>query len=273
MKEPRLSGVRSRTRALSGAKEDRLLAKLVAWMVSPLGTALLLVGLAALLAWWPRRRRAAAGLAAAGTVWLLLWSSAPVSDALRGWIEDQAGPRTVAEVPLTEFAVVLGGSLSTPRPPRRPDPDLGMSSDRIWHAARLYHAGRVRRLLLCGGSATPGARSAESDSMRRLLLDLGVPDSAMLLERTSTTTATNAEHAAVMLRALKVDTVVLVTSALHMPRARANFERVGLVVHPAPTDFEVVDEPLDLDRLLPQARSLDGSARAFKELLGRAVGR
>jgi uncharacterized SAM-binding protein YcdF (DUF218 family) len=268
-----------------------LLSKFVAWAVSPLGTALLLLALAALLRAAaisrPRtpvgriagtrvrtgRDRVAQWLVVTALAWLWLWSSAPVSDALRGWIEDQSGPRALADVRAAEYAVVLGGSMSTPRPPRRLDPDLGMSSDRVWHAARLYHAGKVRRLLLCGGSTAPTERGTEAQAMRRFLLDLGVPDSALVLEGASTTTATNAQQAAAILRARKVGTVVLVTSALHMPRARANFEREGLVVHPAPTDFEVVDEPFELDRLLPSTRSLDGSARAFKELVGRAAGR
>lgn len=268
-----------------------MLSKIVAWLVSPLGTALLLLALAVLLRATtivrPRagasraagtrvrmgRDRAAQWLVVTALAWLGLWSSAPASDALRGWIEDQAGPRALADVRGAEFAVVLGGSMSTPKPPQRPDPDLGMSSDRVWHAARLYHAGKVRRLLLCGGTSAPTERATEADSMRRFLLDLGVPDSAIVLERASTTTATNAEQAAAILRGLGVDTVVLVTSALHMPRARAHFERVGLTVHPAPTDFEVVDEPFELERWLPNTRALDGSARAFKELVGRAGGR
>lgn len=65
---------------------------------------------------------------------------------------------------------------------------------------------------------------------------------------------------------------MLVTSALHMPRARAQFERAGLRVVPAPTDFEVIEMPLDLLQVVPSTAALDGSARAFKELLGRWVG-
>jgi uncharacterized SAM-binding protein YcdF (DUF218 family) len=41
-----------------------------------------------------------------------------------------------------------------------------------------------------------------------------------------------------MLRQRGIGTAILVTSALHMPRARAQFEREGLTIIPAPTDFE-----------------------------------
>ena len=58
------------------------------------------------------------------------------------------------------------------------------------------------------------------------------------------------------------------TSALHMPRARREFERLGFTVHPAPTDWEVVDKPFDLLRIVPATDALDGSGRAFKEIVG-----
>ena len=58
-----------------------------------------------------------------------------------------------------------------------------------------------------------------------------------------------------------------------MPRARAALEREGLQVHPAPTDFEVIDMPWDLLRVRPDADALQGSAREMKEIVGRMVGR
>src|SRR5690606_3989740 len=110
------------------------------------------------------------------------------------------------------------------------------SADRVWHAARLYHAGKAQRLLLSGGTVRTGDGS-EAEAMRRLLLDLGVPDEALGLEDASVNTSSNAARTAELLRAAGIDHILLVTSALHMPRARAAFERTGLTVFPAPTDF------------------------------------
>lgn len=138
----------------------------------------------------------------------------------------------------------------------------------MWHAARLYHAGKAQRLLLSGGVVREGEGS-EAEAMQTLLLDLGVPASAMVLEGTSQNTRSNAAQSASLLQAQGVDTVILVTSALHMPRARRTFERMGLRVIPAPTDFEVINEPWQASQLLPEADALNGSARAFKEWVGR----
>ena len=70
-----------------------------------------------------------------------------------------------------------------------------------------------------------------------------------------------------------IDTAILVTSALHMPRARKHFEAAGLNITPAPADFEVADIYTDWQDLLPDTRALDGSTRAFKELAGHWLSR
>ena len=71
-----------------------------------------------------------------------------------------------------------------------------------------------------------------------------------------------------MLRQRGIGTAILVTSALHMPRARAQFEREDLTINPAPTDFEAAGPPLDLTDFLPSAAALDKAGRAMKELVG-----
>jgi uncharacterized SAM-binding protein YcdF (DUF218 family) len=251
-------------------------------LVSPLGVALLLGGLALGLALQAQRRRAtlvyvygrpAPRLGAAwwlgllALAWLWVWSTPLASDALRGHLENQAGPRALQDVGTARVLVVLGGSTSGPSPPQRPDPALTGAADRLWHAARLYHAGKAPQLLLVGGPVATGG-GTEAAAMQQFLADMGVPLAAMALEKQSHNTASNARLAAQLLRGQGIDTVMLVTSALHMPRAQRHFEREGLKVHPAPTDFEVVDMPLGWRRVLPDTGALHGSARAFKELVG-----
>ena len=255
--------------------------KVVALVVSPLGTAWLLLMGAFVLGWpgvraWARLPRWLGGLAramaGAALAWLWLWSTPLASDTLCAWLERQAGPREVAALPAMPVAVVLGGGIHGPVAGVRTEPDLTAAADRLWHAARLYHAGKAPLLLLSGGTTQPGQPS-EAQSMQRFLLALGVPAQALWLEEASINTATNAQRTADQLRARGVQQVLLVTSAQHMRRARANFERTGLVVHPAPTDFNVVPQPQDIRRVLPDAGALEASARAFKEVVGYWVGR
>lgn len=247
-----------------------MLNQLISAALSPLGTSLLL-GLCALAvgvaASTPQRRRVSGVVASSALVWLWLWSTPLASEALRGHIESQAGPRDLMAVPAAPALVVLGGGVSGPRPPLRLTPDLGASADRMWHAARLYHAGKAPKLLLSGGVVRTGDGS-EAEAMHQFLLDLGVPSRNMWLEPGSDNTRSNAQRTADLLHAQGIHEIILVTSALHMPRARAEFESTGLKVHPAPTDFEIIDMPFDLLRIVPDTAALHGTARAFKEWLG-----
>jgi uncharacterized SAM-binding protein YcdF (DUF218 family) len=251
-----------------------VLSKLVIAAISPLGTALLLgmAGLALVAGASVVRRRAGLLLIAGALGWLTIWSMPVASDGLRGWLEDAAGPRPIEALPAAPAVVVLGGSIRGARLPRRPYPDLGASADRLWHAARLHRAGKAPLLVLSGGTVHAG-EAPEAQAMRRFLVELGVPAAAMVLEPASVTTAQNAAFSARLLRQRDIRQVLLVTSALHMRRARALFEREGIRVIPAPTDHEVVDRPFRLLDVVPDAEALEGSGRAIKEIVGAWAGR
>ncbi len=150
---------------------------------------------------------------------------------------------------------MLGGGI-TAGPPTGPYPDLGAAADRVWHAARLYHAGKAPRLILSGGRmAWQGERLSEADALRRFLTDLGVPAATLLSEDRSRSTRENARYSAELLQAHGFRRVLLVTSALHMPRALATFRAAGVDAIPAPTDFEVLPEPFHPLRWLPDAQA------------------
>jgi uncharacterized SAM-binding protein YcdF (DUF218 family) len=214
------------------------------------------------------RRRWGAGLMLAAVGWLTLWSLPAVSDALRLSLERQFPNQPVAELPAADAVVVLGGGIH-PGPPGWPYPDLDAAADRVWQAARLYHAGKAPRVIVSGG-ALPwlGERRPEAEAMRRLLVDLGVPGDALLFDGRSRNTRENALYSAGLLDAAGLERVLLVTSALHMPRALASFRAVGVDAIPAPADFEVMPEPAHPLRWLPDAKALYHSTRALKEYLG-----
>jgi uncharacterized SAM-binding protein YcdF (DUF218 family) len=105
--------------------------------------------------------------------------------------------------------------------------------------------------------------------MSAFLEDLGVPKSAILPESESRNTYENALFTKRLLDARGCKTILLVTSALHMRRARTIFQSVGLEVVPATTDYEILIEakPAPLP-WLPDALTLEGSSRALKEYIG-----
>ena len=249
-----------------------LLTKILSQLAYPLLTSLLLAASAGILLWRGRRRSGTLLLSVA-LGWLWLWSTPTFSNWVRASLEQRYPPAALAQLPTADAIVVLGGLVEAAAPPMRPDPNLGAAADRIWHAARLYRAGKAPRVLASGGNLPwSGIERPESSVMAELLQQFGVPAAAILQEPDSRTTRENRDRSLPILRALGVQRILLVTSALHMPRALALFRATELEVIPAPTDFEILPlinaHPL---RWLPDAQALADSSRAFKEYLGRWV--
>ncbi len=99
--------------------------------------------------------------------------------------------------------------------------DPGVAARRARHAAGLYGAGLVPRLLLSGGPVAAGA--SEASLMARVARAGGVPESALLLEEHSRNTFENAEHALLLLQEQGLldglGAVLLVSCPWHMRRA------------------------------------------------------
>lgn len=242
--------------------------KLAAALISPLGLSLLLIAFCLwLLAFgW---RRLALTLLGFGWLWLLVWSLPIASGALRTALEAEYPIRPVASLPVAPAIVVLGGAMKMPTQ-QQPLPALAGSSDRVWHAARLYHAGKAPLLLLSGGSDPALSTMSEARAMQLFLRDLGVPAKATLLEEQSRTTRQNAAFSAAILKRRGIDRVLLVTSALHMRRAASHFAAAGIDVIPAATDYET-GFVADWQRWLPDAGALAQSGQAMKEWVGQQV--
>jgi len=178
--------------------------------------------------------------------------------------------------------VLLGGG---EEPADWPQPTAGLNAagDRMVYAAWLYQQGAAPRILASGGivgvdgpAVQPGAAA-----MAELLQIMGVPAEAVILEGRSRNTYENAVETKQLLAAEEIDRILLVTSALHMPRSRAIFTRQGFDVVPAPTDFTVTqadwdyywtpDPAIQVFNLFPSAEALDWTMRALKEYIGLAV--
>lgn len=247
-----------------------IISKLAIALISPLGSALF-GGLLALILGFAGRHRLALGLGVLSLAWLGVWSLPVASYAIRGYLENQHPAVNASAMPEAGAIVVLGGGTS-PLSYGEPYPNLGAASDREWHGARLYQAGKAPLLILTGGHNPQYRATSSAEAMRHFISELGVPDSAMLLEDRSRNTTQNADFTGDILARRGINRILLVTSALHMPRSKARFEAQGLEVIPAATDHEVRALPA-WRYWLPDTEALDGSSRAIKEIVGRLVGR
>lgn len=184
--------------------------------------------------------------------------------------------------------VVLGGGTVTKSGPRQ-IVEVNGAGDRVIYAAELYRSGAADKLLL-GGSyiswrdgtvSTESGISSPASEMAELMKMFDVPDDAMIIQDRSVNTAEEAEEDAKILRESGCNKIILVSSATHMRRAVALFEKQGLEVIPAPTDFSFSDQEwenllrFDLATsytfLIPTIGNMEALQGAFKEYLGYFV--
>jgi uncharacterized SAM-binding protein YcdF (DUF218 family) len=250
---------------------EYLVPKLSTQLAMPLGTGILVM-LVGVLVMTLHRKVLGAGLLLVGLLWIWLWATPVFSDWVRGSLEGRYPPVALESLPKAGAILVLGGAIGGIQPPRL-FPDLSGAADRVWHAARLFHAGKAPLVVLSGGRLPWDAgQGPEADAMLRFLIDLGVPEEKVLLEGHSRTTYENARETRRLLTEKGIDQVILVTSALHMPRAQATFDAAGIRAIPAATDYEVLEKgDRTLLDYLPDAGALAGSSRALKEYLGIVV--
>lgn len=248
--------------------------KLLPLFFYPLGLSCLCLGVAAFTFW--RRPRFAAGAVALALSILLLASNTFLARGLVRSLERQFLPPT--PLPPAEAIVILGGCTRSKLSPR-PWIEVPESGDRLLYGAKLYREGRAPRLILAGGRIEwRRAGKAESVDMAELVETMGVPRSAILQDPLSLNTRENAVNVKKILEANQLQgPVLLVTSAIHMPRSMAIFRRLEMDAIATPTDFLVADlgqRPGILASLLemvPNVEALEMTTRACKEYLGWCI--
>ena len=256
--------------------------KIVGGCVNPLVIGMMLIAVGGILLWrgW---RKTGFGFLGVSFAWFWLWSTPMMCRWIGGSLE-RGWPVVMAEdAPKADAIVLLGGGMGA-NPRVYPYAEMCSAADRVWHAARLYRAGKAPIVIPTG--------CGERESTLPLLLDFGVPESAVVIEDKARNTEENAKFVEKILNSGGVGSggvrelelthskpthsptrILLVTSAWHMRRSVLMYRRYApnLEIIPAATDYEVlvrVGHPFGLADLWPSVDYLHGNAAMFKEWLG-----
>jgi len=168
-------------------------------------------------------------------------------------------------------AILMGGISSTDVNKQM---YFGPHADRFIQAAKLYHQGVINKILVTGGSPSilKEKKIPEAFLLREQLLLQGIPDSCILVEHKAWNSHENAVFSKQILDSLHLyPPYLLVTSAIHMPRASAVFKKANVPIIPYPAAYDEINRKFSLFDFIPSTDVLTSWNPFLKEVIGLMV--
>ncbi|MGE0033784.1 MAG: YdcF family protein, partial [Pseudothermotoga sp.] len=130
--------------------------------------------------------------------------------------------------------------------------------------AKAYNA----FLIVSGGTLPGSSQKPEAMIMAELAERFGIPKERILIDELSKNTYENAKNVSSIVRRLNLKDLVLVTSAVHMKRAKMCFSEFHVAVHPYPVDYLCDYGPLGWVDFVPTKESLEANMLGLHEIVG-----
>ena len=252
--------------------------KFVKYGLYPLTWVVLLLGAATLLALFPfspTRLRWVRRLVVTSLLLLVTVSNPLVATSLMGSLESRYRPAQLSPSDRFDAIVVLGGGINEKGSLRPAAEPSSYSRNRTTCGVDLFQQGHAPTVVLTGGDARVfGTGPKEAVEMQRWAVRLGVPESATMIDTEARNTYENATGTK---RLIGPASILLVSSASHLPRAVPVFTKQGFRVTPAPCDYISRDLPreswkdLDLFDFMPSDVALQRNRDAVTELAGIVI--
>jgi uncharacterized SAM-binding protein YcdF (DUF218 family) len=213
------------------------------------------------------------------TAFVLLWLACTQGAAI--WLERVAlrpplalEPQAVTQtfkIDQVQAIVVLGGGMQSA------SREYGKANLSDSSAQRLHYGAMLARqnnlpLAFSGGTGWAAANTSDTEAAaaQRWLDAMGLPKLLRWQDAQSRDTAGNAKSMAEILKKDGIKSIVLVTSATHMPRALREFQTTELKITPAPTNFLEAEQGMGLD-WFPSGRGARHVRQVAHEILGLAM--
>jgi uncharacterized SAM-binding protein YcdF (DUF218 family) len=252
--------------------------KFVKYGLYPLTWVVLLLGAATILALFPfspTRLRWVRQLLMSSLLLLVTLSSPLIATPLIGFLESWYHPPQLAPTDRFDAIVVLAGGVDEKGSLRPTTEPSSYSRNRTTCGVNLYQQGYAPTVVLTGGNAKIFSTGPpEAVEMRRWAVRLGVPESATKIDTEARNTYENATGTK---RLLGPASILLVSSASHLPRAVPVFTKQGFRVTPAPCDYVSQHLPrenwdnIDLFGVLPNDTALQNTREAVSEVAGMVI--
>ena len=168
----------------------------------------------------------------------------PIGSGLALQLEERFPRWDTTRGPPTGVVVLGGGVIKSEISAERGYVAVGRTAERIIAAIELARRYPGAHVVFAGGG--------EGDFVVRLLEKLGVPRDRVIVERKSRNTAEDAAFTKRLAMPKAGERWLLVTSAMHMPRAVGVFQKAGFAVDAYPVDYQTtgIKDPWTLSSAL-----------------------
>ena len=252
------------------------------WSMFFMPSCVLMVGIALgvflmLRAWRRGKRPGEARFACwltAASVMMLYLASTPLVARWAAWtLEKDYPPVDVQTLPVADAIVVLGGAMyATEGADGTVHVYARHASDRFETGLTAFRAGRAPIMVFGGGSTGLPGTPSEGEWNRSRAVERGVPEKAALAAGQALYTSDESQLVATLLRERGTKTLIVCTSAMHLPRAAEHYRGLGFTVTPLPADFSTrgVAEAWSWALLVPRGIALSQVDAVAKEWMGIA---
>ncbi len=234
-----------------------------------------LILIAATLWIWRRKQRGPALLLSALTLLFTFFGNQHIGSLLMRPLEQAYPPCDWAQAGPFDAVFVLGGG--TELDPIEM-PILGSGGDRVFAAARLWHAGRTQILVASGaGKDSPQGMRDLGQETRTLWMSLGIPDQAIqVIKKPCFNTREEIQQYTALCQQKGFKHIALLSSASQLKRAMALAKRHGLAsatrITALGADYQSRKRAFQFQDLVPQERGFRLSQTALWEWVGRLKG-
>ena len=141
--------------------------------------------------------------------------------------------------------------------------------DRFFKGIRLYELNKSNMIVFTGGNNPYNkTKISEGKVLEKFATNYGVKKEDISITKDVLNTSDEAKAVLDLIGANK--TIILVTSAFHMKRAKLLFERQGINVTPYKVDYKTPPSlELNFIDIIPSSSGLRKSEIAFREIIGR----
>ena len=182
--------------------------------------------------------------------------------------------KTEKEITTYEVGIVLSGMASFEKETK--SIHINRSADRIWQALNLYHAKKIKKILISGDNGYITDKGLhEAEQFKAVLVKWGIPKEDIITESYSRNTAENAIETKKVLKKLCLHPTtykkaLLITSGLHMRRSKAVFDKMNIPVDCFPVDGAKTKERdyYFYQFIVPDFQNFENWTNLIKEVIG-----